>query len=551
VAFETTVPWQASVAETRAISWLGIEPESGPAGNNTILITLQPNTGEASRTAVITITAGGEKVTVTVTQAGADGTPAPEPTIQAEDLPTRIDWDSTWDYPASDYEEAGQERRSGFIRIQYDEQHRPIFFGDYEFEGENGEKEKLSFYSERKYDRSQKGRIVAYERYFECEWDSSKAYPIAHRQDYEEDEIYILDASGRLTERIVPREETGGADCHYIFAYNADGTLAKYTGTGSDAATVGAVYEWENGNIVAISELSGNNTSDRTEYTYTEYPNNWHGIDLAITLEDLMPGYALGIIGKSSKNLIATKTEDYGSGSCVCTYDYTFDDKGRIATITAVSRETRHDGKTETETEVYTFRYGPQQEKSYPETTHLIKQEVIDKGTRDHSDADCYTSYLKIRNHLSDGTTDDEEATEEIRICTGYGNIGDQTIPAGATPTASAPTSVSLETSVSEENDYIFYHFTLHYPYFDIPTDWELRLPPNCRLYTGYETRYQEYPMPIRPVTEAMFEYDMPEITGYGDGRYHFSQEIWANLSPSAQTSAKTSVYCDLIPPTE
>lgn len=545
VAFETTLPWQASVAETRAVSWLDIDPTSGPAGSNAITLTLQPNTGEEPRTAVITITAGGEKATVTVTQAGTGEQPGTDPTLPTGELLTRVDWNSTWNSPASDHTEAREEHHSGFIRIGYDEQQRAVFFGDYEFDGENGEKEKLSFYSERKYDRTQKGRIVAYERYFELEtWSPAKNYLIAYKQDdYKEEESYKLDDAGRVAERIVESERADGTEYRYYYSYNADGTLAKCTDNSNETTT----YEWTDGNITAIDELYNGNSHSRKEYTYTEYPNDWHGIELAMTLEDATPGYALGIVGKNSKNLIATTVS--GSGSD--TYDYTFDDKGRIATMTIVSRETRYDGKTETGTHVYTFRYGPQSEESYPEATHLIRQEITDRGTRDHSDAECYTSYLKIRNHFSDGTTGEEEATQELRMMVSGGDyIGDLSIPAGATPTASAPTSVSLDTTAPENSNTVYYRFTLHYSCFDIPTTWELYVP-TYQLYTGYETRYQDYAMPTRPVTEASFGYDLPELTDDGYGRYHFRQDIWAKLSPDAPVTTKTNISCFLVSPTE
>lgn len=540
MVFETTLPWQASVAETRALSWLTVDPSSGPAGHNTITITLRPNTGEESRTAVITITAGGEKATVTVTQAGTGEQPGTDPALPAEELLTRIDYETTWDYPATEYSNADTGHRCGFIRIGYDEQNRTVFFGDYEFDGDNGEKEKLSFYSERKFDRSQKDRIVAYERYFELEtWSPAKNYLIAYKQDdYKEEESYKLDDAGRVTERIVESERADGTDYRYYYSYNADGTLAKYTDNNDETTT----YEWNDGNITTVEEYYNGEGHSRKEYTYTEYPNDWHGIELAMTLEDAAPGYALGILGKNSKNLIATAV----SGSSSDTYDYTFDDKGRIATMTIVSRETRYDGKAET---VYTFRYGSQPEESYPEATHLIRQEVFDKGTRDHAESSAYyMSYLKIRNHFSDGTTGEEEATEEV-WANGNAFSGDLTIPADATPTASAPTSVSLETTTSD-NGNTLYVFTLHYPWFDIPTTWEIHTP-SYLLYTGYESRYQDCPMPTRPVSEATFGYTVPEITSYGDGRYYFQQDVWINLSPDAPVNGTTNVSCNLIPQIE
>ena len=79
VKFETTGAWTSSItegvptraeADTRATAvWVSISPSSGTkAGDYTIDITLDDNYTGADRTATITITSGGDSITITVTQ---------------------------------------------------------------------------------------------------------------------------------------------------------------------------------------------------------------------------------------------------------------------------------------------------------------------------------------------------------------------------------------------------------------------------------------------------------------------------------------------------
>lgn len=77
VTFTTLAAWSASIRETRAETpdWITLAPDHGDqAGSYTVQITLQPNTGQQSRTAIITITCGSTQIEISVTQkAPADG----------------------------------------------------------------------------------------------------------------------------------------------------------------------------------------------------------------------------------------------------------------------------------------------------------------------------------------------------------------------------------------------------------------------------------------------------------------------------------------------
>ena len=79
VTFTTQGAWSSSISETRAEApdWISISPDHGDAaGSYTIQITLQPNTGEEARTAVITITCGSSHFEITVTQEAPEEEPS-------------------------------------------------------------------------------------------------------------------------------------------------------------------------------------------------------------------------------------------------------------------------------------------------------------------------------------------------------------------------------------------------------------------------------------------------------------------------------------------
>ena len=69
-----TEAWTASVgeADTRAIDWLTVSPTSGQAGTATLTITTEPNNTYDERNAAITLTSGGTRTTLTVTQKQRD-----------------------------------------------------------------------------------------------------------------------------------------------------------------------------------------------------------------------------------------------------------------------------------------------------------------------------------------------------------------------------------------------------------------------------------------------------------------------------------------------
>ena len=83
VTFTTEGAWTSTIAEkTRAEApdLIGISPNHGDAaGSYTLKITLESNTSEASRSAMIVITCGTSKIEINVTQEGSDDPIEPMP----------------------------------------------------------------------------------------------------------------------------------------------------------------------------------------------------------------------------------------------------------------------------------------------------------------------------------------------------------------------------------------------------------------------------------------------------------------------------------------
>jgi len=68
VSFNTNKSWTATVADTKASSWISVHPASGNAGDITLYVDMLANTMYLSREAVVTVTAGSLTSTFRVRQ---------------------------------------------------------------------------------------------------------------------------------------------------------------------------------------------------------------------------------------------------------------------------------------------------------------------------------------------------------------------------------------------------------------------------------------------------------------------------------------------------
>ncbi len=70
--FTTDAPWTASVAATRALSWITVSPTNGPAGSHTLTIQTTANDTPDERNAMITLKAGATSKSFVVSQKQKD-----------------------------------------------------------------------------------------------------------------------------------------------------------------------------------------------------------------------------------------------------------------------------------------------------------------------------------------------------------------------------------------------------------------------------------------------------------------------------------------------
>ena len=85
VKFTATETWSASVADTKASTWLSVQPTSGGAGTVTMTVTAQPNTTDKARSATVSIQCGTVKQSFTVNQDAA-----PQQTVAVESITLNV-----------------------------------------------------------------------------------------------------------------------------------------------------------------------------------------------------------------------------------------------------------------------------------------------------------------------------------------------------------------------------------------------------------------------------------------------------------------------------
>ena len=86
VKFTTTATWSADVTDTKASTWLSVQPSSGGAGSVVMTVTAQPNTGTEAREASVTIKCGTVTKKFTVKQAGIPNVDVTEVTLDKAEL---------------------------------------------------------------------------------------------------------------------------------------------------------------------------------------------------------------------------------------------------------------------------------------------------------------------------------------------------------------------------------------------------------------------------------------------------------------------------------
>ena len=541
VSFETTGEWQTSVESPGSgDTWITLSPTFGSAGKNTITATLTENIQPTSRKAVITILCGTESAAITITQQGTGTSEEPakpeHPEISPENRLTYIEVSENKKTTTEDGTE--ENTTQGYIDLIYDAQGVLTNFNYYTFDRNqpdklNGSSKTVLNWGANKFSLSQ----------YNIEITSYSSIPRITKDD--RSESYQLNKSGLIS------QYSYFDDNRDVFIYNPDGTLAtkEFYLAGTALENLRSKYKWEAGDLTSITASA---SSYCFSYTYTQFLNPWNGIDIgsfAIAgVDDI--GCLLGISGTTTKHLPASQQTKYKNSQ----YQYTFDNEGRVSTIVVTSTfhnpESMENISIATQTE-YTLHYGttPSPEPDY--LAYLTDQKIIEEGTLgyifDGDDPEgehivlpnAYTSYAKILNTLSDGTTKETTEYRQVKITLpeehlGYIYVTQQDID-----------DFELISVTQEKEDDgkditspLTYTFTFEYNCFT--EKFRLKIePPYCNLYSEQTGTWNLHPMPTLPLDDDCIVCYPPEVTQLNDNPiqidYKFVQKYVIKINPEAE----------------
>ena len=541
VSFETTGEWWASVESPGSgDTWITLSPTSGSAGKNTITATLTENIQPTSRKAVITILCGTESAAITITQQGTGTSEEPakpeHPEISPENRLTYIEVSENKKTTTEDGTE--ENTTQGYIDLIYDAQGVLTNFNYNTFDRNqpdkhNGSSKTVLNWGANKFSLSQ----------YNIEITSYSSIPRITKDD--RSESYQLNKSGLIS------QYSYFDDNRDVFIYNPDGTLAtkEFYLAGTALENLRSKYKWEAGDLTSITASA---SSYCFSYTYTQFLNPWNGIDIgsfAIAgVDDI--GCLLGISGTTTKHLPASQQTKYKNSQ----YQYTFDNEGRVSTIVVTSTfhnpESMENISIATQTE-YTLHYGttPSPEPDY--LAYLTDQKIIEEGTLgyifDGDDPEgehivlpnAYTSYAKILNTLSDGTTKETTEYRQVKITLpeehlGYIYVTQQDID-----------DFELISVTQEKEDDgkditspLTYTFTFEYNCFT--EKFRLKIePPYCNLYSEQTGTWNLHPMPTLPLDDDCIVCYPPEVTQLNDNPiqidYKFVQKYVIKINPEAE----------------
>lgn len=521
-------------------TWITLSPTFGSAGKNTITATLTENIQPTSRKAVITILCGTESAAITITQQGTGTSEEPakpeHPEISPENRLTYIEVSENKKTTTEDGTE--ENTTQGYIDLIYDAQGVLTNFNYYTFDRNqpdklNGSSKTVLNWGANKFSLSQ----------YNIEITSYSSIPRITKDD--RSESYQLNKSGLIS------QYSYFDDNRDVFIYNPDGTLAtkEFYLAGTALENLRSKYKWEAGDLTSITASA---SSYCFSYTYTQFLNPWNGIDIgsfAIAgVNDI--GCLLGISGTTTKHLPASQQTKYKNSQ----YQYTFDNEGRVSTIVVTSTfhnpESMENISIATQTE-YTLHYGttPSPEPDY--LAYLTDQKIIEEGTLgyifDGDDPEgehivlpnAYTSYAKILNTLSDGTTKETTEYRQVKITLpeehlGYIYVTQQDID-----------DFELISVTQEKEDDgkditspLTYTFTFEYNCFT--EKFRLKIePPYCNLYSEQTGTWNLHPMPTLPLDDDCIVCYPPEVTQLNDNPiqidYKFVQKYVIKINPEAE----------------
>lgn len=309
VAFTVLSAWSTEIPDEDMLRWITLTPRySEITGEQTLRILADENTTGGERTAQFILRCAGESETITITQSPrrSDGTtPEPYQPDPYTDIVSRIAvrdlLNQTAGAPSFEW------------RFGFDEQQRRVYRAEYLglAQGQEFYIDDYNFPDDRTID------------HYVYSLDESGVTSTVIRQESAEITVNDYGHIRRQTTRVFDNTNGNPEPTEYQTIYS----YSEYRLASAQTDGRNVVYVWSNGNL----EQSGME-GEKTEYTYgyNDRRNDRTNIDLnALLCSDVYR--AVGLLGKRSRNLLASRTHAKGAQD---KFEYTFDADGRVNTIT-------------------------------------------------------------------------------------------------------------------------------------------------------------------------------------------------------------------------
>ena len=243
VTFTTEAAWSATIRETRAEApdWITISPDHGDqAGSYTVQITLQPNTGQESRTAFITITCESSEIEISVTQKASDESSDEEGDGSQERRPNgRLVHITEYENGTADY----------FLEFDYDDMNRLISIHSY-FDAEQ-----TAIVNSWEFQYESPSRIVITEKYYDPDGESPRGNTwICEGNGFDSPEDGGSITRAEVTDLVDPTSRK-----IHTYTYGEDGLTANYVEyfLGDENWLGETQYTYQNGNCTQIQWSEG------------------------------------------------------------------------------------------------------------------------------------------------------------------------------------------------------------------------------------------------------------------------------------------------------
>ena len=291
IKFTATSAWTAwikAATDQRSggseVDWLTLSAYSGPAGEQSLTLTISPNTGTTSRKAVITIECGGQSLTITVEQAGSESSEEVTTTKLVKEIRYTADW-----------------QRNTLLGISTTPE---VTTWQFSYDAQNRMTSSLIQQGDKKVERT-----FTYTAENEITLDEKEIY-----SSYSYDTRYLiqLNEAGNATSVLHDDKETGNYTPYINFTYTDDGRLAQMKD--ADAGEEGSEYTftYADGKLASFEYYNGKYTEDNYSYTFDattdfthQYPNQGP-IDIMgylLTDDDFDFLFHLGRMGKTGDYL--------------------------------------------------------------------------------------------------------------------------------------------------------------------------------------------------------------------------------------------------------